>query len=493
MGAKVIIVELDGATWDIIDPMISQGGLPNFKKLKERSAYAEVDTSYLGSPTIWTALYTGKKKEKFGVPFWGINKSRLEAKRIWEIAAERGLRVGVLHSLLTWPPGEVDGFIIPDVFAMGPETYPRKYQNLQKLYLSRHDKSTVLQGYYFLRSFLSYGSLNVLTAFFKFLVSSLLRPQFLNIYRRRLMVVTKLDSNLFLKLYRKHRPRLCTFHFHAIDATSHKFWRYMNRPSRYRHVIHDFYREADRFIGKLLKLLDERTDLVVMGDHGFTEYADGRGIFELNVPALRKLLSIDTAARVVTFGGAFILNLGETAQGADAVRITEKLASAKMRNGTPLFMNVKKLDQNVHFRLPKKILEHKDIMQEVISLKDIGEITFSRLFRKKAFMDTGIHSAGRGIFAACGRKFLQNTNIKKVSIFDITPTLLTLLDLPIGKDMDGDLDRRWFTSEGLRTIEPRYIDSYEMERGEQEKVPAEEYTQQEVEDLEERLKMLGYL
>lgn len=258
-------------------------------------------------------------------------------------------------------------------------------------------------------------------------------------------------------------------------------------------MIHDFYREADRFIGRVLKLLDEHTNLVVMGDHGFTEYADGRGIFELNVHALRKLLKMNTAARVVSFGGAFILNLGEADQAADAVRITEKLASAKLGNGTPLFINVKKLDQNVHFRLPKKILEHKDIMKEVISLKDIGQITFSCLFRKKAFMDTGIHSAGRGIFAACGHKLLRNTNIQKVNIFDITPTLLTLLGLPIAKDMDGDLDQRWFTPEALKSIKPSYISTYESEQKEEEKILAEKYANGDVEDLEERLKMLGYL
>ena len=78
-------------------------------------------------------------------------------------------------------------------------------------------------------------------------------------------------------------------------------------------MIHDFYREADRFIGKVFKLVDEHTNLVVMADHGFEEFTKGRGKFELNVSAMRKLFSIHTAARVVRIGDAFIMNMGGAA------------------------------------------------------------------------------------------------------------------------------------------------------------------------------------
>lgn len=493
MKEKVIIIELDGATWDIIDPMISAEELPNFKLLKERSVYGEVNTSYWGSPQIWTAIFTGKTQEKYGTPFFGINRARLKAKRIWEIAAENELRVGVLHSLLSWPPAQVDGFIIPDIFAMGPQTHPPKYQYFQRLYLSRHGKNIALQSYYLLRSLLSCGSLDVIIAILKLLASSLLHPKAVNTFRRRLMVVTKLDHNLFMKLYSRYRPHVTTFHLHALDTVSHKYWRYLNEPGRYGHVIHDFYREADRFIGRVFKLLDEHTHLVVVSDHGFKEYADGRGKFQLKVPALRKLLKIDTSARVVRIGNAFVMNLGQAVQGVDADRMVTELASAKLDDGNTVFINVHKIDENIHFRLNKRILLSKAPMEEVISFGGAGQMTFGDLFRRMPFVDTGIHAVGRGIFAVCGPKFLAGVDIRRVEIFDITPTLLTLLNLPIAKDMDGDFDRRWFTQVALRTIRPRYIPSYETEAGEGKEVTAEAYTDQEVEDLEERLKMLGYL
>ncbi|MFC1682621.1 alkaline phosphatase family protein [Candidatus Zixiibacteriota bacterium] len=494
MQRQIIILGFDGATWDIIDPMISRGELPNFRRLKETGASGEVNTTYTGSPVIWTAIFTGKDRQKFGDPFFGINHSRLQAKRIWEIASQRGLRVGVLHSLLTWPPLEVDGFVIPDIFAIGPETHPPEYQNFQKLYLSRHGKNLAKQGYYVMRGFLLSGSLRVALAMFKLLFSSLLHPEALNTFRRRLMVVTKLDHNLFLKLHRKYRPRLTTFHLHALDTVSHKYWQFMNKPGRYNKVIAEFYREADHFLGKVFSLLDEKTTLVVVADHGFKEHIDGRGKFELRVPVLRKLLNIDSAARIVRIGNAFVMNLGGSGARERADELAETIRSATLQNGAPLFVNVNEIDRNVHFRLNKLILESKDPMGEPVVFAGKGwQMTFAHLFRKKAFIDTGIHDAGRGIFAICGPDIRPNANLQRVDIFDITPTLLTLLGLPVAKDMDGDFDKRWFAAEALKSINPEYIPTYEADKEKGEQIGTEVYSESEVEDLEERLKMLGYL
>jgi predicted AlkP superfamily phosphohydrolase/phosphomutase len=493
MNEKIIVIELDGATWDIIDPMIAAGQLPHLRFLKEKGAWGRVDTEYLGSPVIWTAIYTGKKKEKFGNAFFGINKTRLQAKRIWEILAERGGRIGVFHSLLTWPPAEVDGFLIPDIFAMGPQTYPQKYSYFQKLYLSRHGKNILKQGYYFFRAFLSCGSLSVFFSLAKFLLSFLVRPEALNTFRRRLMVVTQLDYNLYVKLYRRHRPQLSTFHLHSIDTVSHKYWQFMNTSGRYRDVIHDFYRQADRFIGQVLTLLDANTSLMVVADHGFQDDLDGRGKFGLNLAGLRELLGLDSSVRVVRMGNAFVMNLSPTTEPQQADRYTAQLSEARLGDGSPLFVNVKKIDQNIHFRLNRKILESKAPLEETISFPGGSSITFGELFRKKAFVDTGTHAAGQGVFAVYGPKFKENVILSKVNIFDITPTMLTLLGLPIAEDMDGDFDPRWLTPAVLEALKPEYIPSYEEARPPERPAAVEAYTDGEVEDLEERLKMLGYM
>lgn len=493
MQEKVIILGFDGATWDLIDPLIARGELPNFRALKERGAWGEVDTTYLGSPVIWTAIFTGKDRDKFGDPFFGIDRARLRAKRIWEIAAQQGLRIGVLHPLLTWPPFETDGFVIPDIFAMGPETYPDTYEHFQKLYLSRHGGNLIQQAYYFLRSFLLAGSLDVAFSAARFLVSTLLRPRFLNTFRRRLEVVTRLDFQLFMKLYRSYRPQLFAFHLHAVDTVSHKYWQYKDRPGPYSDVILDFYRLADRFLGRVIALLDERTSLVVLADHGFQEIRDERNKFELDVPVLRKLLDAGQDVRAVRIGNAYVINLGSGVDQAAASRMTEKLAGAVLKDGSELFIRVHKIDQNIHFRLTKRILESTAPATEEISFGTGEPIRFGQLFRQKAFVDTGTHAAGRGIFAVYGRPFQSGVQLGKVKIFDITPSLLALLGLPAARDMDGEVDRRWFADEVWRDTPLDSIDTYETETAKESPADEAAFTDREVSDLEERLKMLGYL
>jgi len=158
-----------------------------------------------------------------------------------------------------------------------------------------------------------------------------------------------------------------------------------------------------------------------------------------------------------------------------------------------MFINVKRIDENVHFRLPKPNLENRSLSDEVITFDKLGQVAFRGLVREMAYVDTGIHQGGRGMFAVCGSQILTGKNVEKVDIFDIAPTVLTLLGLPIGQDMDGDFDPRWFRSQALTSIKPEYIASYETDKREGEQVPEEAYTEKEVTDLEERLKMLGYL
>ena len=62
-----------------------------------------------------------------------------------------------------------------------------------------------------------------------------------------------------------------------------------------------------------------------------------------------------------------------------------------------------------------------------------------------------------GVFCARGPQIKKGESIYGASIIDITPTLLTLFDLPIGKDMEGKPLLQIFN----QNIEPKFIDSWE--------------------------------
>jgi predicted AlkP superfamily phosphohydrolase/phosphomutase len=127
-GTRVYVIGLDGATWDIIDPLIAQGKLPVFKKLKESGAWARLRTfEPTLSAVVWTSIATGKSMLKHGIVDWVfVNKEKIQvpysssekrAPSIWEMVDEKGLRSVVLGWFVTDPPDAVKGVMVADSFA----------------------------------------------------------------------------------------------------------------------------------------------------------------------------------------------------------------------------------------------------------------------------------------------------------------------------------------------------------------------------------------
>ena len=79
-GPRVYVLGLDGATWDIIDPLVEQGRLPVFKTLKEGGAWARLRTfEPTLSAVVWTSIATGKAMIKHGIIDWAfVNKNDVQ-------------------------------------------------------------------------------------------------------------------------------------------------------------------------------------------------------------------------------------------------------------------------------------------------------------------------------------------------------------------------------------------------------------------------------
>jgi predicted AlkP superfamily pyrophosphatase or phosphodiesterase len=124
---RVYVIGLDGATWDIIDPLIAKGKLPVFKTLKEDGTWARLRTfDPTLSAVVWTSIATGKTMIKHGIIDWTfVNKNNIQVpyssseKRvpsIWEMMDEHGLRSVVLNWFVTYPPDTVSGVVVSDSF-----------------------------------------------------------------------------------------------------------------------------------------------------------------------------------------------------------------------------------------------------------------------------------------------------------------------------------------------------------------------------------------
>ncbi len=157
---KIYIIGLDGADWDIINPLIESGKLKFFKKLKEESAWARLKTfKPTLSAVVWTSIATGDRMIKHGIVDWlYVSKNNIKVpytnaeKRvpsIWEIFDYYNQPSVVLHWYVTYPPDHIRGVMVSDAFSdamsgvffrnekmeeyrdtIFPESYYRKLFNL---------------------------------------------------------------------------------------------------------------------------------------------------------------------------------------------------------------------------------------------------------------------------------------------------------------------------------------------------------------------------
>ncbi|MBI4838806.1 MAG: alkaline phosphatase family protein, partial [Nitrospirae bacterium] len=121
---KVMVIGIDGATFDVINPLISRGKLPNLKQLIDNGASGQLKSTMPPlSPAAWSTFQTGKNPGKHGVfdffrnspgehGYLPVNSTFLKSKTLWEILSDYGKRVGVLNIMFNYPPREVNGFIV---------------------------------------------------------------------------------------------------------------------------------------------------------------------------------------------------------------------------------------------------------------------------------------------------------------------------------------------------------------------------------------------
>ncbi|UCG31855.1 MAG: alkaline phosphatase family protein [Phycisphaerales bacterium] len=64
----ILLIGLDGVEWDVVLPMLRQGRLPNIARLMEQGFFGRMSTTRPTlSPVIWTSIATGKSARQHGI------------------------------------------------------------------------------------------------------------------------------------------------------------------------------------------------------------------------------------------------------------------------------------------------------------------------------------------------------------------------------------------------------------------------------------------
>src|SRR3989304_7222622 len=147
---KMIVVGLDGATYDLIDPLIKAGYLPNVRRIIS-SGFSTILRSTIPPITApaWLSMVTGLSPGNTGVfyflnrkdenfDFIPLDSSKFVDKSVWDYVDCVGMRSAIYNFPMLYPPYPLNnGYMVSGIGAPENETivsFPEIYDLLKQEY-----------------------------------------------------------------------------------------------------------------------------------------------------------------------------------------------------------------------------------------------------------------------------------------------------------------------------------------------------------------------
>ncbi len=265
-------------------------------------------------------------------------------------------------------------------------------------------------------------------------------------------------------------------YFGLTDTIQHMFWRYMdsdhpayeeNAPQEYKETIKIWYKKMDNVLGDVMKRLDEKDTLIVLSDHGFDTFRRAahintwlrrNGYLELKNPyaesgaeLLKDIDWLKTKAYAIGFGAIYINQQNRERDGivkpGQETELLKKEISLKLKEWQ---------DEKYNKHIINNVYKQEDMFFGKYA-KDAPDLYIGFNSGYRASWQTALGSvpeyliednlkkwSGDHLFDPMlipGVLFL-NKKIKKEqpSIYDITPTILKIINYDRGKEQKCDFD-----------------------------------------------------
>jgi predicted AlkP superfamily phosphohydrolase/phosphomutase len=277
-GKKVIVIGLDGVTFDLLIPLFSKGLMPLLSSLLNKSYHGVLlSTTPPNSATAWTTLITGVNPGKHGILQFVnlrpnqtsaddkmtqeispglismLNADNIRYTTLWELLNNAGKRQIVINMPMTYPPYPINGVMVTgmmtppsaSVFTHPPELSKRLRQTQYEIDLSIAEKE------------------------FDFDPARL-------IDRLHELMIKRRDA--VLQLMQEESWDFCVVVFTGTDRLQHRFWKYIvpgcpeyDSPEalQMRPRLEQYFRDLDQVIATLVATAGSDTTVVILSDHGF--------------------------------------------------------------------------------------------------------------------------------------------------------------------------------------------------------------------------------
>lgn len=266
---RLLVIGLDGATFDLMRPWAAAGELPNLQRLMNEGSWGPLrSVVHPFTAQAWTSMVTGTQQGKHRVfDFWErdfntygfrlLNASHRALPAIWNLLSAAGKDVIIVNLPQTYPPEPVQGVMVSgrDTPGLGAAyTYPAGLKG-ELDGISATPYVIVPDDWLWMQR----GRPDLARA-------ELLREIDVRFdAARRLMETRPWDLTFFV--------------VSATDGVAHFFWKYHDpshplydpaEAERYGDTILEVYRRCDQRIGELLAWIEESgdTNVLVVSDHG---------------------------------------------------------------------------------------------------------------------------------------------------------------------------------------------------------------------------------
>ena len=277
MSSRVLMLGLDGATFDLIEPWVSDvdsscasgPSLPNLARLMDAGAWGALRSTVPHATfPAWTSLMTGVNPGKHGIFDFTrripgtyrvefINSTCRQQPSVWRLLSLAGRRVAVIGMPATYPPEALNGVCISGFDSPVATGIDRSFVYPPQLY----DEIRQAVGPYEITDF---QEIDISPAWHE----TALRKMLHALRRRTEIAAYLLDRE----------PWDCFFvHYGESDTVAHHFWAFHDpdsprydeqRARQWGSAILTVYRALDEAIGELLDRCGPETTVLIVSDHG---------------------------------------------------------------------------------------------------------------------------------------------------------------------------------------------------------------------------------
>jgi len=257
---RVILLGFDGMDFDLTTEMISQGLLPNLKKLSDEGGFSPLLSVFPpDSIPAWITTFTGVDPSTHGIidhvnyllddfSECPIDTSVFHEKTFWDrIGKDANKKVAVVNPFMAYPVWPVNG-----VMVSGPVFVEGDIECSDDSYL----KGTSIPE--------SIGGI------VNFPNKTNMKPYYDNMVRD-----TQEQVDFGIDLIRNNEIDFLFQTIVTTDRVQHHYWRYCDKtdptypgPSEIDNTIPEFFTLMDNIVGQFLAELNDNDVLLIMSDHG---------------------------------------------------------------------------------------------------------------------------------------------------------------------------------------------------------------------------------